>query len=167
MVQERLGEHGLNELERRYGQKLDIKNSDDVPISDEVKILEIAIELLTDGTVTEQEREYEAGRLHFRNFSRTPFGRIIFSVFRKSFHLMMLRAGNVAGHVFSGVSFFSEDLGDRAIRVIMENSDYPKEHFRGLFYEWMVFSGLTGTVEVEETGPNRYEYLMQWVENGE
>jgi hypothetical protein len=60
------------------------------------------------------------------------------------------------------VRFESRDLGENTVKVVMENNDYPLDHFRGLFYEWMLYFGLTGAVIGQETDPNRYEYVMRW-----
>jgi uncharacterized protein (TIGR02265 family) len=158
------GEDGLNELERRFGSPPVFKNSDDVPVSDEVKIIEICLDLLSERLLPENERAFEAGRLHFRNFSKTPLGRIIFSVFRNNFKLLMMQTKYLAGHVFRGVKFSSEDLGDNSIKVVMKNNDYPIDHFKGLFMEWMEFSGRKGTINARQLPPNTYEYIMKWDE---
>jgi hypothetical protein len=44
----------------------------------------------------------------------------------------------------------------------MTNNDYPIDHFRGLFAEWMKFSGYEGTVTAEKVEPDTYRYLMEW-----
>jgi len=48
------------------------------------------------------------------------------------------------------------------IKGIMENNDYPLDHFRGLFFEWLLFAGSTGTVAGRETAPRRFEYIIAW-----
>ncbi|MGH2575101.1 MAG: TIGR02265 family protein [Ignavibacteria bacterium] len=156
------GEKGMRELERRYNKPLDFKNSDNLLVSEEVKIIELALEIMSEKPVPENERSFEAGRLHFRNFTTTPLARIIFSVFRKNYKLMMIQTKNIAGHVFQGVKFYTEDLGPNSVRVVMKNNDYPIEHFKGLFYEWMLFAGYEGTVEAKEIPPGYYEYTMEW-----
>ena len=156
------GDEGINELANRFGKIPVFKNSDNVPISDEVKIIEICLDLMSDRKIPEIERSCEAGRLHFRNFSKTPLGRIIFSVFRNNFKLLMMQTKYLAGHVFHGVKFTSEDLGNNTIKVVMKNNDYPIDHFKGLFSEWMVFSGLKGIIDTRQLPPNTYEYIMKW-----
>ncbi len=156
------GDNGIRALEKLYGKSLDFKNSENVPVRDEVRLIEYALDLLADKPVPIHERSFEAGRLHFRNFTTTPLARIIFSLFRKNFKLMMMQTENIAGHVFQGVTFSSVDLAPTAVRVVMENNDYPIDHFRGLFYEWMRFSGYAGTIEGREISPNVYEYTIQW-----
>ena len=152
----------MQELEKKFGRSLNFRNFQDVPVRDEVRLIECALEVLRGGPVPEPERSFEAGKLHFRNFIGTPFGRIIFSQFKSNFKLMMMSAPSIAGHVFKGVRFYSEEMGPNSVKVTMENNDYPISHFQGLFQEWMDFSGFHGTVEAKETAPNRYEYLANW-----
>lgn len=161
-VREVKGEEGVRELEKKFGMRIKFGNLEDVPVREEVRLIECSLDILTGGTVKPEERSFEAGRLHFRNFSGTPFGRIIFSQFKNNFKLMMINSPSIAGHVFKGVRFYSDEVGPKSVKVTMENNDYPIEHFKGLFQEWMDFSGLKGIVEAKETAPNRYEYLMSW-----
>ncbi len=163
-VHEKKGTDGILELEKRFGKSLSFGNNESIPVREEVRLIECTLDVLSDTPVPPQERSFEAGRLHFRNFTTTPLGKILFSVFRNNFKLMMLQAPNIAGHVFIGVRFTATELGTHSVLVVMENNDYPIDHFRGLFAEWMIFSGLTGTVEAKETSPNRYEYTMTWSE---
>jgi len=156
------GEEGVRELARRFGGSLVFKNSDDVPIRDEVKIIEFALDILASSPVSPDIRAFEAGRLHFKNFCTTPLAKIIFSMFRTDFKLMMLQTKNIAGHVFQGVEFDANDLGVNAVAITMKNNDYPLDHFRGLFTEWLEFSGKKGSVIAKETEPNIYQYTMRW-----
>jgi uncharacterized protein (TIGR02265 family) len=161
-VKKAKGAEGVRALEKKYGKPLHFKNNQDVLIREEVKLIEAALEVLSSSPIPSSHLSFEAGKLHFRNFSTTPLARIIFSVFRKKFKLMMMQSENIAGHVFRGVRFSSENLGPKEVKVTMENNDYPIDHFKGLFQEWMIYSGCHGTVEAEETSPNRYEYVMRW-----
>ena len=161
-VRQEKGEEGVRELENKFGKPVKFSSFEDVLVRDEVRLIELSLDILMNGKVPADKRAFEAGKLHFKNFSKTPLGRIIFSQFRGNFKLMMVNAPSIAGHVFKGVRFFSEERGPKEVVVMMENNDYPIEHFRGLFQEWMDFSGLTGTVESKEIAPNRYEYIMRW-----
>lgn len=161
-VRQEKGEEGVRELEKKFGMRTNFGNLEDVPVREEVRLIECSLEVLRGGPIAEPERSFEAGRLHFRNFSETPFGRIIFSQFKSNFKLMMINAPSIAGHVFKGVKFYSQEVGPNSVKVTMENNDYPIDHFRGLFQEWMDFSGFKGVVEAKETAPNRYEYLATW-----
>lgn len=156
------GDAGLRELEARYGHPIRFKNSGNVPVREEVRIIEAALQVLSDRPIAPEKLAFEAGRFHFRNFTTTPLAKLIFSVFRKRFKLLMLQSKNIAGHVFEGVKFSSEELGPKAVRVVMENNDYPLAHFQGLFQEWMNYAGHSGVVEARETAPNRFEYTMRW-----
>lgn len=155
------GPEAVRELARRYGGPVRFKNSEDVPVREEVKIIELAADILSGAPIPPDRRAFEAGRLHFRNFSTTPLARIIFSMFRTDFKRLMMQAPNIAGHVFKGVKFSSEDLGSKAVKVTMDNNDYPIDHFRGLFQEWMEFSGATGQVRAQEKD-GAYAYTMKW-----
>jgi hypothetical protein len=55
-----------------------------------------------------------------------------------------------------------EDLADRSVSVVMENNDYPIDHFRGVFYEWLLFREHKGKVEAEELPGNVYRYIISW-----
>ncbi|MBI3486318.1 DUF2378 family protein [Candidatus Daviesbacteria bacterium] len=156
------GEEGIEELRKRYGKSIEFRNSENVPVREEVKIIEIALQILTNDSVPKDQIAFEAGKLHFKDFVTTPLAKIIFSLFRNNFKLMMLQSKNIAGHVFNGVKFSSEELGPKQARVIMENNDYPIDHFRGLFQEWMDYSGLTGVVKGKLRKDGSYEYLMTW-----
>jgi len=162
VVLKQQGEPGVRELERRCGKALNFRNSENILIAEEVMILEHALDILSQVPIPSSARAFEAGRLHFRNFTTTPLARIIFSLFRKDFKLMMMQAHNIAGHVFQGVAFITEDLGPRAIKVITDNNDYPIDHFKGLFFEWLHYAGYKGSVEATETIPHRFEYTIRW-----
>jgi uncharacterized protein (TIGR02265 family) len=157
-----LGDDGVSRLEKLYGHPITFNNGDDVPLREEIAIIEFALDLLSSAPIPKEQRSFEAGRLHFRNFSMTPLGQILFSMFRNQFKLMMLHANNIAGHVFRNVEFSSRELGDKSVEVTMENNDYPLDHFRGLFYEWMIYSGHTGSVSAEKLDNTTYRYTMTW-----
>ncbi len=155
------GAEGLRKLKEQYGGNLDYKNSEDVPVREEVKIIECALDILSP-QIPPEERAFEAGKLHFRNFVTTPLAKIVFSMFRQNFKLMMMQSPNIAGHVFRGVHFSAEDLGPQSVRLTMTNNDYPIDHFRGLFAEWMEYSGCKGDISEAEIEPNTYQYTMEW-----
>lgn len=161
-VRQERGDEGVRELEKKFGMPLNFRNFEDVPVREEVHLIECALEVLEGNPIPDERKQFEAGRLHFKNFSQTPFGRIIFSQFRNNFKMLMMNTPNIAGHVFKDVRFYADELGPKEVRVTMENNDYPVDHFRGLFQEWMDFSGLKGTVEAQETAPNRFAYIMTW-----
>lgn len=162
-VRAKKGEAGVLQLEKLYGKPIKFKNNDLVPIREEVKIIECALDVLAQKPIPENKKKFEAGRLHFTNFSQTPFAKILFSLFKTNFKLMMLQSPNIAGHVFEGVKFSALDVGPKSVLVTMEHIDYPIEHFQGLFQAWMDFAGLYGTITANrKTNPDRFEYMMRW-----
>lgn len=156
------GPEGVRRLEEAFGAPLSFRDLDDVPVRDEVRLIELASDILVGHHASLQARAFDAGRLHFRNFKGTPLAKVVFALFPRDFHYLMLHAPSIAEKVFKGVRFEAADLGGRGVRVTMENNDYPIEHFRGLFHEWMNDFGLRGEVAARETGPGRYEYVMRW-----
>lgn len=162
MVRRALGEKGVEELARRLGRPVAFRNSDDVPVREEVRLIEHALDLTSPEPVRQGARSFEAGRLHFQNFLTTPWAKLLFTLFPRNLKFMMLHASTVAERVFKGVRFRSEDLGGNSVRLVMENNDYPLEHFQGLFQEWLEHFGLRGIVEAKVTGPLRYEYVLTW-----
>jgi uncharacterized protein (TIGR02265 family) len=161
-VRKEKGEIGVKKLTDMMGMPLVFKNGDNVLVRDEVRLIECALDIMSTTPVDPKTRAFDAGRLHFQNFSTTPLAKIIFSMFRTSFKKLMLQANTIAGHVFEGVSFKTEDLGEKTVRVTLQNNDYPIDHFRGLFYEWMTFAGLHGTVEATEGKQHEYIYTINW-----
>ncbi|MBI4137051.1 DUF2378 family protein [Candidatus Roizmanbacteria bacterium] len=155
------GDDAVAELEKRMGKKLEYGSSSDIPVSEEVHLIEHALGIIRGDQISEKDKAFEAGKLHFANFITTPLARILFPVFRSQFKLLMINANNIAGHVFKHVGFESKDLGEKSVKIIMHNNDYPIDHFRGLFHAWMEYSGLTGTVSAEQTD-HRYEYTITW-----
>lgn len=156
------GSAARGQLEERYGASINFSNTDDVPIREEVKIIEYALDLSSETPVPKGTRSEEAGKLHFRNFSGTPLGKLILPFFKDKLKLVLMNASNVAGHVFQGVTFRSENLGPHSVRITMENNDYPLAHFQGFFRAWIEYSGVNGRVEAKDLGGNVYSYSISW-----
>jgi len=156
------GEEGLRELHRRFGRPLNYTNADDVPIADEVQILEHIVDMLSPTKLSQSERELEAGRLHFRNFATTPLWAITDSIFGGDTKKILMRSQYIAGYVFQDVTFVSEDLGPTTVRITMFNNDYPVEHFQGFFEEWLATAHVKGNVKAAAQGRGRYEYVISW-----
>lgn len=156
-----LGEEGVRLLEERFGAPLHFRNTEDVPVHDEVRIIEQALDLLHPETPP-AARAYEAGRLHFRNFSTTPWAKILFTVFPRNYRFMLLHCKTVAERVFKGVEVDATETGPCRVLVVMANADYPLDHFKGFFHEWMHYFGLAGNVEGRELGPGIHEYDAHW-----
>lgn len=162
-VRKAKGKAGVWLLEMRFGRPLIFRSTEPVPISDEVKLIEFALEMLNETPIPPTELDFEAGRLHFKNFATTPLGNFLLSLFKDDFKLVMLRAPSVAKHIFDGVTFCSKDMGPAIVKVSMSNTAYPPEHFHGVFSEWMHFCGLHGAVSVGRTGDGGCEYTMKWL----
>lgn len=157
------GEDGIKELEKRLGRKLKIGNLEYFPVADESRLLDIAVDILNEGKISQDKIPYEAGRLHFKNWTTTPWAKLIFTVFRRNLKYMFMHASLIAERVFKGsIKFSSVDLGPKKIKLTLENSEYPLEHFRGFLNEWISYFGLKGEVIVKEQSPTQYEYTIKW-----
>lgn len=161
------GPAAVDELCMRIGKFTDFDTFADYPVSQEIEVIGHLMELLQ-GSSDPLTRDFEAGRLHFRNFSETMFGKLTMSIAPRTeegFKTLMQAANYIGRYVFKYTNFTTEVLGDRSVKVVMENNDYPIDHFRGLFYEWAVFWGLPNpTVTAKETARKRYEYTIEWGE---
>jgi uncharacterized protein (TIGR02265 family) len=71
-VQKALGDKGLERLRQSFGEPMDFKSTENVPIRTEVKLLECAVQLLSKSPIPPDQISFEAGRLHFQNFTTTP-----------------------------------------------------------------------------------------------
>lgn len=161
-VEKRYGEAGRQRLETLVGRPLDFSAGEDVPVSLEVRVIEAAVELLVDHPVAAEDVAFEAGRLHYRNFKGTPWAKVIFGMFPRDFAFMVRHSPVIAERVFKGVRFQADDLGPRTLKLTMDNADYPLDHFKGFFQEWMTDYGLQGTCVGQAITERRYDYLMTW-----
>ncbi len=161
-LEKEYGPQALEELRVLYNAPIHFKNSQSIPIKEECRLLECIVSVIGPKDISNEERAIEAGRLHFKNFKNTPLGRILFSTFRRNFKFTVTKSPALASHVFRGVHFRSDDLGKRASRIIMKGADYPPEHFKGFFEEWLIFSGLYGTVDFERRAGRTYIYTIRW-----
>lgn len=155
------GPEGLKELEKLYGGPINFGAMQDVPVRDEVKVIECILRILHP-EIPEEKRHFEGGKLHFNNFITTPLGRIMFGHLAKDFHKMMMSSQYIAGHVFGNVKFTSVDKGPKAVNIVMENADYPLEHFQGFFQAWMDLWDYNGVVKAEIDDQQKYNYIMEW-----
>ncbi len=152
----------IEDLKKRYSKPIDFGNTDNVPVREEVIILEHIVDILSEKQLSAAERRREAGKLHFKNFTTTPLWTLIISIFGNKIKTLLMQSPNIAGRVFSGVMFSSRDLGERTVRITLENNDYPLEHFQGFFEEWLSSAKLSGYVEAYARSDNVYEYLITW-----
>lgn len=81
-LEERKGREGVVDLMTRYGKSIRFNLLEDVPVRKEVQIIEHVFDILTGRTLPPKERSFEAGKLHFENFSRTQLGSLLLPIFR-------------------------------------------------------------------------------------
>lgn len=158
------GAEGLRELHERFARPLNYKNTDDVPIRDEVQLLEHIVDMLSPRPLDQKERELEAGRLHFRNFATTPLWTLTEQIFGSRPKFVLMQSSKIAGYVFQDVEFVSEDLGGNHVKLTLFNNDYPIEHFEGFFEEWLRTAGCTPHIKATAFTRGRYEYDLSWEE---
>ncbi len=161
-VERAKGKQGLDQLEACFGKSIAFKNSDNVPIRDEVALLECALRIMGDESIPPDRIAYEAGRLHFENFATTPLGKITLPFFKHNYKMIMLNARYLGVHVFHGVKFASEELGPSAVYLVMSNADYPIEHFQGLLQAWMEYCELKGSVTAKKIEEHVHAYTIEW-----
>ena len=161
-VEKAHGPEGRARLETLVGQPLDFTASQDVPVSFEVRVIEAAVELLVDHPVAQEDVGFEAGRLHYRNFKGTPWAKVIFGMFPRDFAFMVRHSPIIAERVFKGVTFEAMELGPKTLKLVMGNADYPLDHFKGFFQEWMRDYGLLGSVVGQAVTARRFDYIMTW-----
>lgn len=158
-VRKAKGEEGVRELERRYGKPVKFTNTENVPVEEEVRLIREAIQIINDDKITPENLEFEAGRLHFRNFISTPLARLILGAITNLKYLF-LHSKYIAEHVFNGIVFISEDLGGEKIKITMEGGAYPLDHFKGLWWEWCDYFGYKAKVGALQLAPEKYEYIV-------
>jgi uncharacterized protein (TIGR02265 family) len=162
IVRKRKGDKGVAELEKLFGKPLRVKNLDDIPVSEEVRLLECALDVLNDAPVPPEQRSLEAGHLHFQNFITTAFAKILLPFLKKKFKGTLLRSQFIARHVFKGLEFSTEDIGPTKVKIVMKNADYPIDHFNGFFEEWTSYAGKSGVVTSQQLLPGEFEYIVSW-----
>jgi hypothetical protein len=153
------GEEAVHELVERCGRRVRFKNGDDVPVRVEVEIIEHVLDMLAGKRIPAGKREFEAGRLHFKNFAETPLGGMVLML---NFRTALMRAPWIARRVFRGVEFSSQELSKNCVAITMGNNDYPLEHFQGFFKAWMQYAKRKGTVLARENPEGEYIYTIKW-----
>jgi len=158
------GDEGLLELQRRIGRFTAFDSFDDYPVSLEIQVIETVYDLLN-GQTDPATKRFEAGRLHFRDFSETFFGRMTMGIAPRTsqgFKTLMLSANYIGRYVFKNTDLSTKTL-DGSVVITMENNDYHIDHFRGLFYEWALYWGLSNPeVLATETARKKFEYVIMW-----
>lgn len=156
------GDEGLRELQKRFGRPVSYTSSDDVSVADEVKLLEHIVEITSPVVLSDGDRELEAGRLHFRNFSTTAVWLLVQQIFGSNLKFLLMQSSKIAGWVFRGIEFVSEDIAPNTVRITMFNNDYPLAHFQGFFEQWLRQANVEGRVEATAHARGRYEYTISW-----
>ena len=160
IVRERKGDAGIKKLEELFGKPVKYSNYENVPVAEEVKLLECVLQVLSDTPIPPEQVAFEAGRLHFNDFVTTPLAKILFSAFHDP--EMLLRMEYIAEHVFMGITFTPQRLGPEKIIATMHGGIYPLDHFRGLFHAWVAYLGYDPVVEAVQLGPETYQYTISW-----
>jgi uncharacterized protein (TIGR02265 family) len=160
-MEKKRGPEGVKLLEERFGKSIAFKNSDNVPVSDEIRIIEICLDLTSDTPVPPEKLAFEAGRLHFRNFSTTPLGKMLAVVLHDP-DKIFINSGPVAEHVFEGITFSSQANGKDSVVITIRGGHYPLAHFQGLYYEWIISLGYEADVQAKQVDPTTYEYTLHW-----
>lgn len=159
------GEEGVFLLNSRIGKYDGFNNFEDYPVSLEIKVIDAVLEILH-GHEDPKTKDFEAGRLHFRNFANTFFGIMTMNIAPRTgdgFKTLMQGVNYIGRYVFKNTNFSSQIMDGPMVKVCMENNDYHIDHFRGLFYEWALFWGLANPeVKAEETAPKKFEYTITW-----
>lgn len=156
------GAEAVAELERRFGHPLDFGLNEDIPVRHEIAILEHIVDLSSPEPLSPDERAFQAGKLHFRNFSHTPLGVLVLPFFGNDFKKLALGVAGIAESIFEGISFHGSDTGAQSVRIVMDDTDYPLQHFRGFFAAWIERGNLHGVVEARQEGDRMHVYDISW-----
>jgi hypothetical protein len=156
------GQEAIDDLRSRYGKNIDFQKNDNVPVADEVAILENIVDIRSPKRLTKEERALAAGHLHFKNFTSTPIWVILAPFARANIHMLLMQSHYIANKVFHGVLFTSENVSPTTVRIKLANNDYPLEHFQGFFEEWIIFSRQIGAVEADIDSRGAYVYTITW-----
>src|SRR3954470_1085078 len=98
------GDDAISDLVERCGRRVRFAANDNVPVRVEVQIIENVLDMLAGKKIPVGKREFEAGRLHFKNFANTPLGGIVL-LFK--FKTALMRTPWIARRVFRGMEFHS------------------------------------------------------------
>lgn len=162
-MRKKKGDKAVAALEQSFGRPLFFRRLEDVPVGDEVRIIELAYDLLHEGHgLTGAARERAAGRLHFANFSETTLGSALMHSMphtKQNFRTLLFNMGSIARSVFKHSEFRAQDTR-AGICVTMKNSGYPPEHFQGFFEAWMEHWGLPAKVTRKHKAPDVHEYVL-------
>jgi uncharacterized protein (TIGR02265 family) len=161
-VKKQKGKQGLKELEKEYGKPLTFGRFSNIPVVDEVRLIDCALKIILGLSVPKEDWHRTAGNFHFQNFIRTFYGRAILSVFRKQLKPILMNSRGITRLVFKNMPFSSKNLGQNRIQVTIENNYYPLEHFTGFFEGWLSYANFVGIVRAEDLGSRAHAYTITW-----
>lgn len=164
-VHKHQGSAGVDELERRYGQPLRFRTLQKVPIADELRLLDHAYDISFDRDPAASlwpDRESALGHFHFQNFLLTPFARTFFAWFRHSTPTIMLKAGEVAKHIFYHVEFYSQPTGPNQVVIHTKNFPYSGDHFCSFLKACLQFTGYLGRVQCQADDHLATKFAVEW-----
>ncbi|MES2203324.1 MAG: DUF2378 family protein [Patescibacteria group bacterium] len=154
-LREKKGEEAVKELERRYGSRVVFKNLEEIPVREEVRIIELCLALSNPAAAAAPDATELAGRLHYENFSQTGLGQVLLSSMPhtpQGFKTLVLNSGSIGRSVFKHTNFSTTENNGTLV-VTMENTDYPLKHFEGFFSAWAEQYGLQpGSVSSKAEG---------------
>ncbi len=156
------GPEGLVELLRRTGKSHRYETTEDVPVSEEVELLECIVDMVSSVQLTDEQRQDEAGRLHMRNFATTTMWTLLEQLIGRNLKFLFSQSAWIGAWVFHGIQFKSEDIDHHVVRISMINSVYPLAHFRGFFSEWLKQLDVEGAVEAAELEPGHHTFTISW-----
>ena len=151
-------------LRKRFVDRLAIRKREFVPIQLDNELFGATVDLLHAEQFAPERRSYEAGRLHFRAFSKGMLWQIVSGIFGKNLRLLLQQSPLVTAGIYRDVQFSAEPYGERSGLITITNQGYPLEHFRGFFEEYLAGSGFNGYVEVQRLDGNRIAYHISWSE---
>lgn len=157
------GDGAVAELERRWGGPLFFKKLEEVPVSDEAKILNLIVEIESGAEVPPSGAALDraAGRLHFTDFVSTTLGATLLGALPRGAEgvaTLLHNAGSIVRFVFKNLEITCEEHS-KALVVVMRGSEYPPEHFCGFFEALMRYCGVPEEVSVK-VRPGVHEYTL-------
>jgi uncharacterized protein (TIGR02265 family) len=155
------GEEAVLKLKELVGFPIDYKEDDDVFLGDEEKLIDSLV-IMENPNISGDKLHFESGKLHFTNWTKTPWSKQLFSLLPPDFKYMMLHLNVIIIKVFQNFTFESEELGEKKVKVSANNNYYNVQHWVGLFQAWMDMFGLKGVVTGEKTGEHSCTFIFEW-----
>lgn len=161
MLKDSKGDSAVQELRDKVGFPIDYKEDEDIFLGDEEKIID-ALVLMENPNISADKLHFESGKLHFTNWTKTPWSKQLFSLLPPDFKYMMMHLNVIIVKVFQNFTFESTELGEKRVKVSANNNYYDVQHWVGLFQAWMDLFGLKGLVSGEKTGEHSCDLFFEW-----